>query len=413
LPRFPADVKMQIESALFRDGPFMPNRRVIYFLALLFVLSACNLARNRPSTPEPLVTASIQATGKPLVTISSPLEGDEVVVGTDLYVSANATDSAGITRVQLIANNQIVKTVSSESATGDTSMNVLLDYRPAVTGDVKLEVIAYRGAVSSDPSVVNVTVRANQSQVTATIAPQPDVPVIDPNDPTCRALTNVPLNVRSGPSTNFPRITTLTTGTQVPIVGRIGDNSWWEVRLGNGQFGWVIQRNPANANEEFITILGNCALIPIVNPPPSPTTTPPTPTHTPTRTSTPIPAKTNTPQPADLLVVSVSGPANLVIADGETSVTGSYSVTITNNGSADTGQFTNTITVQPGGSPMELGVVGNLSANESIALTIDLTFGAVGDFTLRVDADSDDDVEEASDANNRGFADVTVATETG
>ena len=201
----------------------MPNRRVIYILALALILSACNLARNRPSTPEPLITTSSQASGKPQVTISSPDDGDEVVVGTDLFVSANATDSAGITRVQLIANNQIVKTVSSESATGDTSMNVLLDYRPAVAGNVKLEVIAYRGAVSSDPSVVNITVRANQSQVTATIAPQPDVPVIDPNDPTCRALTNVPLNVRNGPNTNFPRITTLATGTQVPIVGRIGD----------------------------------------------------------------------------------------------------------------------------------------------------------------------------------------------
>ena len=391
----------------------MLNRRVIYVLMLMLVLSACNLARNRPTTPAPLITPSSIAAGKPVVTISSPEEGDEIVVSTDLFVSANASDSAGITRVQLIANNQIVKTVSSESAAGDTSMNVLLDYRPAVTGDVQLEVIAYRGAVSSDPAVVNVTVRANQSQVTATIAPQPDVPVIDPNDPTCRALTNVPLNVRNGPSTNFPRITTLTTGTQVPIVGRIGDNSWWEVRLGNGQIGWVIQRNPANANEDFITILGNCALIPIVNPPPSPTTTPPTPTHTPTPTQTQVPPVTNTPQLPDLLVVSISGPANLVIPDGETSVTDTYSVTITNNGGTSTGQFSNTIRVQPGGSPMELGVVGNLGANESIALTIDLTFGTVGDFTLRVDADSDDDVEEISEANNRGFTDVTVATETG
>jgi hypothetical protein len=126
-----------------------------------------------------------------------------------------------------------------------------------------------------------------------------------------------------------------------------------------------------------------------------------------------VPAATNTPKPADLLVASITGPANLVIPDGETSVSGSYSVTITNNGSANTGQFTNTITILPGGSPMELGVVGNLGADESIALTIDLTFGSVGDFTLRVDADSEDDVEEVSEANNRGFYDVTVTTETG
>lgn len=393
----------------------MPNRKAFFLVAIIWVLvalSACNLSRSRP-TPETLPTSAGSVAGKPVVTISSPANGDEVVVGTDLFVTGNATDAVGITRVQLIANNQIVKTTSSESATGDTSMNVVLDYRPTVTGNVTLEVIAYRGAVPSDPALVTITVRSSQSQVTATIAPQPDVPVIDPNDPTCRALTNVPLNVRTGPSTNFPRITTLTAGTQVPITGRIGDNSWWEVRIGGGQVGWVIQRNPANANEEFVSIYGNCSLIPIVNPPPSPTTTPATATPTLTPLPTSPPAITNTPQPADLLVVSINGPANLIIPDGEGSVTASFSVTITNNGEASSGQFTNTITIQPGGSPLELGVVADLGANESIALTVNLSFDAPANYTIRVDADSADNVDETSEFNNTGIFDVTIATETG
>ena len=388
----------------------MATRAAFIFVAVLLTLSACNLARERPATPETLPTSGTGG-GKPVVTISSPEDGDEVVVNTDLLVTANATDNVGVTRVQLIANNQIVKTVSSESLTGDENMNVVLDYRPQQTGDLTLEVIAYRGAVASDPAVVEVTVRASQSQVTATIVPQTDVPIIDPNDPTCRALTNVPLNVRTGPGTNFSVITTLGTGTQVPITGRLGDNSWWEVRTG-GRTGWVIQRNPANANEQFISIFGNCSLIPIVNPPVTqPPPPPPTFTHTPTRTSTPLPSKTNTPRPADLIVVTINGPATVTIPGGETSVTENYSVTITNNGEANTGQFTNSIVIVNEGPAVELGTVGNLSAGESIALNTDITFTSTGSFVLRVNADSEDDVDEVSEVNNTGSIDVTVISE--
>ncbi len=381
-------------------------------IALAFLLSACNLSRTPPTSEAP-PTAPSNSSGKPVVTVSSPEDGDEIVVGTDLLVSANATDSVGITRVQLVANNQIVKTVSSENASGDPSMNVLLDYRPSTTGDVRLEVIAYRGAVSSDPAVVDVTVRASQAQVTATIVPQTDVPVIDPNDPTCRALTNVGLNVRTGPGTNYPRITTVQSGTQLPITGRIGDNSWWQVRLSNFQAGWVIQRDPNNANYDYITILGICGAIPIVIPPPSPTTTPPSPTYTPTLiptfTPTPLPI-TVTPQPADLLVTSITGPTTVVIPTGETSVTKSYAVSITNNGAANTGSFANTIQITPGGEVLDLGTA-NLDGGQSISLSIDLTFTTTGDFTLRVEVDSDNVVSELSEFNNLGTLDVTVLPE--
>jgi hypothetical protein len=386
--------------------------KITVYLLVILALSACNLTRTPPSAAPTSTPDSVAESAKPTVTISSPKDGDELVVGTDLLVSANATDSVGITRVQLIANNQIVKTVSSEAATGDTSMNVLLDYKPTTTGQVDLEVIAYRGAVASEPAEVMVTVRANQSQVTATIIPQTDVPVIDPNDPTCRALINVGLNVRTGPATSFPRITTLQPGSQVPIVGRTGDNAWWQVRVG-GSIGWVVQRNPSNPNEEFATILGVCTFVPIINPPPTltvpppPTLTVPPPTLTvppPTLTPTTIPV-TNTPRPADLVVISISGDNTLTIPTGETSITETFSVTITNNGEANTGQFNNTVQVLPGGPVLELGVVGNLGANESIALAVDLTFEA-GEFTIRVEADSDNSVPEASEFNNRGELDV-------
>lgn len=383
----------------------MLNRKIILLVSLLTLLSACNLSRT-PPTSEPTATSDSQSgADKPVVTISSPQEGDEVVVGTDVFVSANATDSVGITRVQLIANNQIVKTVSSESVAGDQNMNVLLDWRPTSAGEVTLEVIAYRGAIASNPAIVDIIVRQSQSQVTATIVPQTDVPIIDPNDPTCRALTNVALNVRTGPATSFPRITTLPAGRQVPIVGRVGDNSWWLVRVSGTTSGWVIQRNPANPNEEFISIFGVCTGIPIVNPPPSATTPPLPPTPTPTRTPTQPPPPTPIPQPPDLVVISINGPTAIDISGG--SVTASYSVVITNNGQANTGQFNNSIQLE-GGAVEELGAVGNLAGGESIALSHDFTFDTEGVFTISVVADSDDMVNEQNEGNNTDTLDVGV-----
>ena len=388
-------------------------RNTILFLMMVIALSACNLSRGQPSAQVPTATSGPIGSGKPEVTISSPADGDEIVVGTDLLVSANATDSVGITRVQLIANNQIVKTVSSEAATGDQSMNVLLDYKPSTAGNVKLEVIAYRGAVASDPATIDVTVRANQAQVTATIIPITNIPPIDPNDRTCRALINVGLNVRVGPGTGYNRITTVQPGVQVPITGRTGDNAWWQVRLSNGQSGWVIQRNPNNVNEEFITILGICTGIPIINPPPPPTIVVPTATrtNTPPPTATTVPLPSSTPGPADLLVTSISGETSVTIPLGENSAERTYNVAITNNGSSSTGQFSNTIRIIPGGAVEELGVVGDLGPGQSVSLSIELTFETPGDFTIQVDTDADDAVEEISDFNNRGTLDVTVLAE--
>lgn len=385
--------------------------KIILLICLLAVLSACNLSRT-PPTEEPLPTLDGTASGaeKPVVTISSPQNGSEVVVNTDVFVSANATDSVGITRVQLIANNQIVKTVSSESVAGDRNMNVLLDFRPSAAGAVTLEVIAYRGAIASDPATVNINVRANEAQVTATLVPQTQVPIIDPNDPTCRALTNVALNVRTGPGTAFPRVTTLAPGIQVPIIGRVGDNSWWLVRVNNVTSGWVIQRNPLNPNEEFIAIFGVCTAIPIVNPPPTPTSPIIIPTHTPTRTPTPTsttPPPTVPPQPPDLIVASISGPTALTYVGAD--LTATYTVTISNIGQAGTGSFASTIQIGAD-PPVNLATVSNLNGGESISLTHVVTYTAPGVYTIKVVADSGGTVTESNEGNNEATLDVGVVS---
>ncbi len=370
--------------------------RILFVLFVLVVGSGCNLS-TQPPTAEPLeVPSELPNSGKPVVQIASPESGDEVAVNTQIFVTANATDSVGVTRVQLIANNQVVKTVSSESPAGQKNFQVLLDYTPRQAGDVNLEVVAYRGAIASDPAQVDITVRSAQSLVTATVPPISGGPVIDPNVPTCRILTNVVLNLRTGPGTNYDRITVLGAGTQAPIIGRLGDNSWWQIRSGL-TVGWV--------SAQFTSVYGICTAVPVVNPPPSPTPTgaSPTPRASATPTPTATPTISPTPGRADLVISSIAGPSAVTLPSD--SVT--YAVTITNTGSGPSSQFANKFTL-PNGTETDLGVVANLNPGESISLTIQVSFSSAGTINLTARADANNQVAEVSEVNNVGILPVTV-----
>ncbi|MBL8117621.1 MAG: SH3 domain-containing protein [Anaerolineae bacterium] len=372
--------------------------RYVRLLLLLIVLtaSACNLS-TQPPTTEPDVIPTTDLSTRPEVAISSPSDGDEVAVGTQVFVNATATDTIGVTRMQLIANNQIVKTVSSESPSGQQSFQVLLDYTPRQAGDVNLQVVAYRGAIASDPASVDIIVKSSQALVTATIAPVVPGPSIDPNDPTCRALTNTGLNLRTGPGTNYDRITLLPGGAVVPIIGRIGDNSWWQVRYGIN-VGWI--------SAQYTSVYGICTSTPIISPPPSPTPTGTTATPTPTATRTPTatPSITVTPGKADLIVANIVGPTSTTIAASPVT----YAVTITNTGTGPSGTFSSKVAL-PDGTQGDLGVVSTLSAGESITLNIDITFTTTGSYTMQVQVDSSNQVDEVSEVNNIGTLLIAIS----
>lgn len=371
----------------------MRYRLSILMLLILLVISGCNLSSQKP-TEIPLDDNNPPADsgGKPTVTIVTPQDGGEAVVGQQMFVTANTSDSVGVTRVQLLADNQIVKTVSSESATGQRQMNVLLDYTPRTEGTVTLQVIAFRGALQSDPAQIAISVR-QQAQVTSPAVQPTGLPAIDPNDPTCRALTNTGLNFRSGPGTNYAVITVLPAGSVVPIIGRLGDNSWWQLQRGTS-IGWV--------SASYTTQYGLCGSVPVAAPPPSPTsnvpTNTPTPTTTPTRTPTLIPSFTPTPGKPDILVSGVNGPDTITLPDGTTE----YTITLTNSGSGPSGQFIVNVSIVSTDQSAEIGV-SNLDPGQSISLTVELTFPAAGTYIVQAEADSTHVVEEMSEVNNVGI----------
>lgn len=226
----------------------------VSLVLLSLCLAACNL-QGRASQPNQS-SATATPTGPPSIEIASPQDGDEFVIGEEILVSVLAGDSIGVNRVQLFIDNQIVRTVSSESLQGDLAMQAILDYTPqrADLGSITLRAVAYRGSVVSEPDEITVVVRESLSQVIATPAPQLNVPFI-PDDGLCRALVNVGLNFRAGPGTGYPVIMVLASGTLAPISGRNSDHSWWRLNVSD-QLGWV--------SGDFTTEYGDCSRVPVV-----------------------------------------------------------------------------------------------------------------------------------------------------
>lgn len=385
-------------------------------IILLPLLAACNLdadSNNSRLTPTP---TSPVATGKPTVQILSPQNGEEFVVNTPILMSVQVTDTVGVTSVRLSANGTNVRTVGSESPTGETNKQVLLDYTPRSAGEIVLSVTAVRGvggnSVVSDPAEIRVVVRQTSAQVTATPQPQPGPtqPVINPNDPTCRALVMTALRLRRGPSTNFDVIRTLAAGELLPVVAKLADNSWWQLRDTNGALGWVA-RGPETT--PYINLYGSqCATIPSQAPPatPTPFVTPTVaPTFTPNvPTNTPPPQPTATPTQPDLTVTNISGPTSVVIPAGEPSVTVQYGVNITNQGGGFGTQFNNQVLRLPDNTTFDLGVSAGLGAGQSISLQVNVTFSSAGTYVLQFIADSGGAIAESNEVNNSGTLNVTV-----
>ncbi len=223
-------------------------------IGLCLLLTACNL-QGRTTDSRPARATNIP-TGPPSIQIASPSGGDEFVIGEEILVSVLAGDSIGVNRVQLFVDNQIVRTVSSESLQGDLALQAILNYTPQRRdlGTITLRAVAYRGEVVSEPYEIKVVVRESPAQIVATPVQQGNIPFI-PDDGVCRALVNVGLNYRTGPSTGYQIITVLATGTLAPITGRNSEHNWWRLNV-EGQIGWV--------SGDFTTEYGDCGSIAVV-----------------------------------------------------------------------------------------------------------------------------------------------------
>ncbi|NOZ51497.1 MAG: SH3 domain-containing protein, partial [Chloroflexi bacterium] len=111
---------------------------------------------------------------------------------------------------------------------------------------------------------------------TSTPAPATPTPT-----PIPQVVAADPINVRSGPSTDYPVISALQTGESAAITGTNAKQSWWQIALTDGSTGWVFS--------QIIPTAGDTTRIAKVMDIPGPPSTP-TPSLPPTATPAPTPA---------------------------------------------------------------------------------------------------------------------------
>jgi len=199
-------------------------------------LATTETSTNTPTRTQPATATSAPEVDQPVVTILSPATDTYYSVDQEILVFVQATDSVGVTRMQLFANGQLVNSISSESVEGDTTFPGVLSFTPRSSGSYVLRVLAFRGDVSSEAAEIDIVVLVGSN---------------------CTVLTNVALNLRQEPTNIRDNIVqVLRAGETFPVIARLGDNSWYKISV-SGTLGWV------DGNDQFITLGGDCSTVPV------------------------------------------------------------------------------------------------------------------------------------------------------
>lgn len=157
---------------------------------------------------------------------------------------------------------------------------VLTNYRLEISysGSGVLQPFTVCLASASNAALCNLETGTADSGALTPVASASEEPIQIPADGACQVATSArgTVNIREGPGLDFAVVSTLRSTVTIPVIGRLADNSWYQVNNG-GLLGWV--------STNVIRIGGQCGGVAIVVPPTAiPLTT--TLTFTPTPTST-------------------------------------------------------------------------------------------------------------------------------
>lgn len=263
----------------------------MFLLLMLLLVTACARTNNALSQP-----------AKPIAGITSPAANSNLLVGQEVLITFNAADVNGIARVELLINGQVVMQESVEPAVNSYAGS----YRwiPDTAGNQIIELRAFNvDNVGNDLSqiAVNITGAPAVEEPTATAVPPTDTPtptLFTPTpassptageaEPTATAnpavvTSLVRLNVRFGPSTDYPIVGVLDVNESAPITGRDEFSAWWQIEFQSdrGNRGWV------SSSSDFSTT-SQAEAVPVVEAPPLEATSTPIPTEVPP-TATPDP----------------------------------------------------------------------------------------------------------------------------
>jgi formylglycine-generating enzyme required for sulfatase activity len=85
-----------------------------------------------------------------------------------------------------------------------------------------------------DPKAITAITPTSTSELTITVAPS-----MTPTSAVPQIRTTSNMNVRAGPGTNYPVISSLPVGSTANITGRNQAGDWWQVAVGNDVLGWI------------------------------------------------------------------------------------------------------------------------------------------------------------------------------
>jgi len=246
---------------------------------------------------------------KPTANITSPTTNTNLKVGDEILITFSAADVKGINQIELTVDGQPVMVEAVEPSVN--SYTASHRWKAETAGSHVIELRAFNiNNESSDPvqAFVLVTDVVTETEATATATvealPTPTVvmntPVYPPaptptytpetvvtestSDETPIVTAVVRLNVRLGPSTDYPVLGQLNLNNTAQITGRDESSTWWQIEFQSdrGDRGWVA------AGSEFSTASGNTEGVPVAEGPPlevvptaTPTSPPPSPTPEP------------------------------------------------------------------------------------------------------------------------------------
>lgn len=237
-------------------------RRPAIVLALLALLAglACNLVSGGPTVTPPSRPTAIPA-GPPQVSVLWPPSGSEFVVRSEVAVRVSATDSVGITRIELRSATTMLSSVPSPERNGQPAMDAILSWTPTRAGQHDLQVVAYRRSVPSEPIPLTLIIRRRSADVLATPVPFGVEPAATPAGPgiACQVRVNIGnLRYRSGPGTGYDILGLLDLGEILAVTGQNAARTWYRIDR-EGQIVWV------SADPGYSTALTSCAAAPIVD----------------------------------------------------------------------------------------------------------------------------------------------------
>lgn len=246
------------------------KKNILLLFSIVFILSACGGAESTQPAP--------QYNSIPNAWIDSPLEGTTFPLG-EIEIISHTQDLTGIARVELSANNQIIRTDENP----DSSLTLFVigqKWTPSQPGNYLIQVRGQTtGGSWSNYAEVNIIVTGSTATPTLVPTETPTlVPTFTPTPvgpPTFTLTRNA--FCRKGPDVSFADVTAITVAETVDILNVSADGFWYFVNWKKFDVRCWVTASSGTANGEItgveVLVGPNTAEPSAVAPTPVPTST--------------------------------------------------------------------------------------------------------------------------------------------